>query len=101
MTNTLIDLVFHASDTVDDDDRTVSDILHYAYTEMGELAEEHIIEQGRSYKNAGPDGVVGEAMDAILCLLDIIHVHSPELTSVDLEHIAIHKINKWLDSKLP
>jgi hypothetical protein len=54
--------------------RTPMDILDYAMTELGELAEEIIIAGGRSYKAPGKDGVAGEAIDLAVCLVDLAFI---------------------------
>ena len=94
---TLVEDIFAASDEIDND-RTPQDILNWLFTETGELMEEHIIAQGKSYKQEGDDGVVGEAIDAILCLVDLIHVVAPELSEQDLQRIAKIKLQKWKDN---
>ena len=77
--------------------RTKYSILASTMSEIGELAEEVMIDQGQSYKMAGSDGIVGEAVDSILCLLDLIHVVDPELTEAELNELAAAKCKKWMD----
>ena len=73
--------------------------LQYPFTslgeECGELATEIQISMGLKDKEPGPDGVVGESVDAILCLLDIIVVHQPDITSDELFVIMCKKMDKW------
>lgn len=76
--------------------RTPYSVLSSTMSELGELAEEIMISQGNSYKKPGVDGIVGEAIDTIVCLLDLIHVVDPELTEGDLEDIAFPKLSKWI-----
>lgn len=57
-------------------DRTVQDILNHTMTELGELALEVQIDQGKSYKLPGSDGIVGEALDMIACLVDMKSDHA-------------------------
>lgn len=64
-------------------DRTPFDICMYAMTELGELAEEIIIAEGRSYKEPGKDGVIGEAIDVALCLADLLMIQNPDLREID------------------
>jgi len=91
---TLISEIFSASDAIENN-RTVQDVLNHTVTELGELAMEVIIEQGKSYKQPGKDGIVGEAIDVIACAVDIIRVHAPELTEEDLIRLALPKLAKW------
>lgn len=91
----LINNTFTAADAVDDG-RSVTDILIHLTTEVGELAEEVQISQGKSYKPRGEDGIVGEAIDIILCALDIIHKTDPNMDELDIEIYAKMKLNKWV-----
>ena len=91
---TLIGRVFEVSDQIDNG-RSASDIVTYAMTELGELAEEVIIANGRSYKEPGKDGVIGEALDLIACAADMIRTQAPDLTEADLLEIIEPKLQKW------
>lgn len=64
--------------------------------EVGELATEIAIEDGTKDREASPDGVVGEAIDVLVVILDLIHreigenIHGqPFLDRVQ------SKLNKW------
>lgn len=56
--------------------RAPSEVLLHLFSEFGELAEEVTIADGGSYKAQGADGVVGEAIDVILCAVDFVYVLS-------------------------
>ena len=77
--------------------RDIGSIHRSISAEVGELAEEVDIALGTSYKKAGPDGVVGEAVDVILGCLDIISVHNPDFTASQLFEYAVAKLVKWED----
>lgn len=94
MASDLIAIVFALSDAIPDT-RTQRDIYLHGLGEMGELSDE--IELQRQGAPAGPDGVVGEAVDVILCMLDIIRRHDPQITKEEIEDIARVKGQKWLD----
>lgn len=79
--------------------RTAQSIVGNTVSELGEVAIEVNIEAGHSYKKPSEDGVVGEAVDTILCLLDLIYKHSPNITEEELEFFAVKKGSKWI-SKL-
>lgn len=64
--------------------------------EVGELAQELKISHGQRTGPAGKDGVVGEAIDTILCALDIIHSEVGHLDETYLCVMAEPKIRKWL-----
>ena len=81
-------------------DRDEYSILAHTMEEVGELAQEiSIAVGGKSYKQQGPDGIIGESIDAILCLVDMIHVHAEkngiEISEEMLMEIAQKKLNKW------
>lgn len=68
--------------------RTLADIVRHMKSEVQELDEEL---EGAN----GPDGVVGECVDVILCALDAIMIHDPSLTTQDIGEIALKKLEKW------
>lgn len=83
--------------------RTENDILNHAMQELGELAQEIAIFRGKSLKDKGADGIIGEAIDVINCMLDIIYVHNKNvegrfvspLSENQLTEIARMKCLKW------
>jgi NTP pyrophosphatase (non-canonical NTP hydrolase) len=79
--------------------RTPSSILGHTMAELGELALEINIENGYSYKQPDEDGVVGEAIDTIMCLLDLIHVSNPNITENDIAEIMQVKGRKWIEKE--
>lgn len=76
--------------------RTLHSVFLQAQAEMGELAEEINIHTGLLKKPSGKDGVIGEAIDSILCLLDLIHVLDPDVAQGVVNDIADIKLQKWL-----
>lgn len=63
--------------------------------ECGELATEILINVGKKNRSPGTDGIVGEAVDAILCLMDIILLTNPNITRDELYSISMTKLQKW------
>lgn len=64
--------------------------------EVGELAQEVLIDQkssGSGHKSAGVDGVLGEAVDVTLVALSIFFKHGG--TIQQLEEISTAKWTKW------
>lgn len=59
--------------------RTPADIALHTLTELGELAQEIIIAEGRSYKEPGKDGVIGEAIDIMICAADYVMTRHPNI----------------------
>ena len=79
--------------------RNEYNVLAHVMEEVGELAEEITISNGFSYKETGPDGVIGEAVDTIITLVDLITVHAARIgitvTEDQLIEIASKKLEKW------
>jgi len=68
--------------------RTKYSVLASAMAELAECAEEIAISEKHSYKEQGKDRIISEAVDTILCLLDLIHVVDPTITEEQLTLIA-------------
>lgn len=75
--------------------RDIISIFSHADEEFQELWDE--IELALAEKPQGDDGIVGEAVDVILCMLDLISIYAPELTTNDLQLIMQKKFQKWKD----
>jgi len=58
--------------------RTAQKVYLHFLSEFGELAEEINIAAGELYKEAGPDGVMGEAADVMNCLSDFLWITSKD-----------------------
>lgn len=71
-------------------DRTVEDILEYLHDEVSELDGEVI-----GY-DRGEDGIPGEAIDVMLCALDLIYKSAPDWTDQDIVAYAEKKCEKWV-----
>lgn len=102
MENTAISSIVAFSKKIKDD-RDINKIFLHAMTEMGELSEEILIDKGLSYKEPGVDGVVGEAVDLLICIVDLLHFHLKQ-KGVDLsggvidayiKDVAENKLKKW------
>lgn len=92
----ILNNVFTVSRQIEDK-RTLNDVLTSLVSEVGELAEEIKIESGRSYKSPGRDGIKGEVIDCINCLVDILYVHDRKMTALEFDSIMSAKLTKWLD----
>lgn len=86
--NDLVSVVRAYSDSIKND-RTVEDILEYLHDEVSELDGEVI-----GY-DRGEDGIPGEAVDVILCALDLIYKSAPHWTDADIIAYAQKKCQKW------
>ncbi len=93
-TDTLLFDIFEVSDHVENK-RSLEKVMPKLTEELGELSTEVQIHLGDCYKDAGPDGVVGEAVDLIIATVDVIRLHSPQLSTRDISCIAETKLAKW------
>lgn len=80
--------------------REPKDVLMALMEEVGELATEVAIDDGFKNKEPSEDGIVGEAIDVMLCALDVVFVAYPELTEKEINAITLKKCNKWLGTVL-
>lgn len=71
------------------------DVLASALEELGELSVEVRIAHGTKPGPAGVDGIVGEAIDLILCGYDMIHTELGELNPDVIYPIMKKKLAKW------
>lgn len=93
MADSLLSIVRAVSGALSDG-RTLRAIYEHGLGEMDEL-EVEIARRERGLA-AGDDGVVGEAIDVILCKLDIIFLADPNITDEEINDIARLKAAKWL-----
>lgn len=90
----LIEMVKATSERVGTRNRNA--ILHSLVEELGELHTEVAIENGTKKREASPDGVVGEAIDVLVVILDLLHLELGEqITSQAFLDRVQSKLNKW------
>lgn len=82
--------------------RTEDYVLRKVNEELGEMTLEMNIRDGLSYKEAGKDGVKGEAVDLAICALDIFALQCPGMSPEEIEReflsYMLVKLNKWRDT---
>lgn len=87
-----ISIVRHYSGLIQNG-RTLLDITRHADGELTEACDEiHLHNSGQP---GGKDGIVGEAVDVIACMLDLIFVHAPHTTDDEINAIMLAKCEKW------
>lgn len=88
----LVALVRYYSEQVKND-RTRTSIYNALVSESEELRDEIVkVAEG---KPEGDDGIIGESIDVILCALDLIFQHRPDITDAEIDRIAFNKCEKW------
>lgn len=92
--NTLIKSILEVSQSIKDN-RTQYAVLAKAGEEYGELSQEVMIRNGDHYKLPGKDGIIGEAIDLIICCADLIYSENPNITEDEIVEIAKLKLAKW------
>ncbi|QOI71060.1 hypothetical protein pEaSNUABM50_00120 [Erwinia phage pEa_SNUABM_50] len=82
-----------------DPTRTNNYVFKKCMEELGEMALEDQIENGLSYKDAGSDGVAGEAVDLAICAMDMFALQHGHLNPEEIQERFIEymnkKLNKW------
>lgn len=86
-----------------DASRTNDYVFKKCMEELGEMALEDQIANGLSYKDAGSDGVKGEAVDLAICAMDMFVLQcNPSMTPEEIEREFLmymnKKLNKWKKS---
>ncbi len=89
----LLDTVRHFSKAVVDG-RTKRDIHNHLMSETNELHDEIVYDDAK-WGPAGPDGIMGESIDVILCALDLIFKDKPDITNDEIEAYVLMKLEKW------
>lgn len=93
--------------------RSPIDIIYKLGEEFGELCEELAIHDGILARDRGPDGVLGEAVDLAIVVMDVVLLRNADLTIEDLDSFdtifddtlndlgALYSSdNKWLISEI-
>lgn len=79
--------------------RTEEYVLRKINEELGEMTLEMNIRDGLSYKEAGSDGVAGEAVDLAICAMDMFALQYPDKTAEEIQTLFItymvKKLEKW------
>ena len=91
---TLVEQIKETSQRIKDG-RSKYAVLAKATEELGELSQEVMIEAGDHYKEPGKDGIVGEAIDLMICAIDMILQADPQFTEQQMQAIATRKLAKW------
>lgn len=71
-----------------DSPRTIHTVFDHMLSEVHELEME--------FNSLGEDGVIGEAVDVILCALDVIYQDNPNVTEDDIARVVERKLTKWV-----
>lgn len=85
-----------------DSSRTWDYVLRKINEELGEMTLEMNIADGLSYKEAGKDGVKGEAVDLAICAMDMFALECPGMSADEIEREFLTymctKLHKWRKS---
>jgi NTP pyrophosphatase (non-canonical NTP hydrolase) len=89
-----IDTILEVSKRIDNA-RTANDVMNSIVEEVGELAREVRCAYGPSYKEAGYDGILGEGVDVIASVVDLMYIHDPDVDVGDIMCTLREKLEKW------
>lgn len=85
-----------------DETRSNNYVFKKCMEELGEMALEDNIAEGLSYKDAGSDGVAGEAVDLAICAMDMFALQHPNNTAEEIQYLFLSymskKLNKWKET---
>lgn len=85
-----------------DSSRTWDYVLRKVNEELGEMTLEMNIADGLSYKEAGKDGVKGEAVDLAICAMDMFALECQGMSAEEIEREFLTymctKLHKWRKS---
>ncbi|AMM43694.1 hypothetical protein FDG95_gp129 [Pectobacterium phage vB_PcaM_CBB] len=79
-----------------DETRTNDYVFKKCMEELGEMALEDQIANGLSYKDAGSDGVAGEAVDLAICAMDMFALQFPGKSDMEIQFMFLEYMNKKL-----
>lgn len=74
-------------------DRNLDSILHHMHGELNELHDE--VYSKVIGRKPNEDGVIGEAVDVILCAVDIIYKDNPTISEAEISRVVDRKLAKW------
>ena len=89
--------IFNVSDFVLNN-RSPITVLTKLMEEVGELSTEIAIDCGISSKQPSEDGILGECVDVLITVFDIIKLHQPNITEEELLKVVELKCNKWINT---
>ena len=88
MNNGIIETILDTCGEIKND-RTIYSIVHHLKGEVIELEDELYLD------TPGEDGIIGEAVDVILCAVDAIHKDNPNVTPEEIMAVVVRKLEKW------
>lgn len=73
--------------------RNIASVFTHLQTEVFELHVE--VDNVICGKDAGEDGVIGEAVDIVICAIDIIYQSQHNISENEIAAIVSKKLAKW------
>jgi hypothetical protein len=73
--------------------RNISSVFRHLVGEVNELRDE--VTAKVCDLEHGEDGILGEAVDVILCALDVAYQDNPNLTEEQIAAVVSRKLEKW------
>ena len=73
--------------------RTISSVMKALEEEVSELRVE--VDKALAGEEQGEDGIVGEAIDCLLCVIDILYQRNPSLSIEHISYLTGLKLAKW------
>lgn len=73
--------------------RTMNSVADHLRGELIELDDE--VKKMVFCQEQGTDGVIGEAVDVLICAIDLAKIWDSSLTPEQIRQIVINKLDKW------
>lgn len=73
--------------------RTLRTVMDHLDSEVDELRDE--VSYTLVDDPNGPDGILGESVDVMLCAVDMIYIDNPNVTKEQIMEVVIKKLAKW------
>lgn len=74
-------------------DRTVSSVMEHLKGEVLELEDE--VAKYINNEPSGDDGILGEAVDVMICAMDLVYLKNPSVSSEYVFSVVEKKLAKW------
>lgn len=97
MSDNILSIVENACKVFDHKSSDQLKILVSATEELGELSKEVLIKHKFKPDTPGKDGITGEAVDLIICALDMIYSEHGQLDCDTISSIVKLKLSKWVE----
>ena len=73
--------------------RTITAVMKALEEEVSELRVE--VDKALAGEPAGEDGIIGESIDCLLCIIDLLYQKNPSVSREHISYLVSQKLDKW------